>query len=164
MHKVGVLGSATVGQTLAQGFKRHGHQVMVGSRTPEKLAGFSSSSGIAAGSFADVARWCDLAVLAVRGAAAADACRLAGEANLHGKVVIDTTNPIGSEPPVDGVLQFFTGPNASLMEQLQSAFPQPTYQSTANRTDAVGHTPRTAYQASYHEMMTGNNGMIAGGI
>jgi predicted dinucleotide-binding enzyme len=37
--------------------------------------------------------------------------------------VIDTTNPIADAPPVDGVLQYFTGPNASLLERLQAAFP-----------------------------------------
>jgi 8-hydroxy-5-deazaflavin:NADPH oxidoreductase len=36
--KVGVLGSGDVGRSLGRGFVRHGHEVMVGSRTPEKLA------------------------------------------------------------------------------------------------------------------------------
>ena len=39
--------------------------------------------------------------------------------NLAGKTVIDTTNPIAEAPPVNGVLSFFTGPNASLLEELQ---------------------------------------------
>jgi predicted dinucleotide-binding enzyme len=62
-------------------------------------------------------------VLAVKGLVAADALHAAGAANLSGKVVIDTTNPIADAPPEDGVLRFFTGPNDSLMERLQSAFP-----------------------------------------
>jgi predicted dinucleotide-binding enzyme len=37
--------------------------------------------------------------------------------------VIDTTNPISDGPPVDGVIPYFTGPNSSLLEQLQGAFP-----------------------------------------
>jgi predicted dinucleotide-binding enzyme len=97
--------------------------VRVGSRTPEKLQDFSASSGIPAGNFAEVAQWADLAVLAVRGAIAVDAVRAAGPEHLDGKIVIDTTNPISETPPVDGVLQFFTGPNTSQMEQLQTAFP-----------------------------------------
>jgi hypothetical protein len=48
---------------------------------------------------------------------------MAGPANLGGKVIIDTTNPIADSPPVDGVLSFFTGPNESLMERLQAAVP-----------------------------------------
>ena len=122
-HKIGVIGSAIVGQTLAQGFKKHGHEVRIASRTPAKLADFSSSSGIAAGTFAEVAAWADAVVLAVHGAAAEEAVRGAGLDNLKGKVVIDTTNPIADAAPVDGVIQYFTGPNESLLERLQRAFP-----------------------------------------
>lgn len=123
MQKVGVIGSAIVGQTLAQGFKKHGYEVRIASRTPAKLADFSSASGIAAETFENVAAWADIVVLAVKGTAAEDAVRTAGEGHLRGKVVIDTTNPIAETPPVDGVIQFFTGPNDSLFEQLQRAFP-----------------------------------------
>ena len=49
MEKVGILGSAVVGQALAQGFKAHGYEVRIGSRTPAKLASFTESSGVPAG-------------------------------------------------------------------------------------------------------------------
>ena len=123
MEKIGVIGSAVVGQTLARGFKSTGHEVRIGSRTPAKLAEFSASSGITSATFDEVASWADVVVLAVHGSAAEEAVRTAGPDRLAGKVVIDTTNPIKDAPPVDGVLQFFTGPNESLMERLQSAFP-----------------------------------------
>lgn len=124
MNRIGIIGSAVVGQTLARGFKSHGYEVRIGSRTPAKLAEFTASTGIASGTFADVASWAGLVVLAVHGSAAADALEHAGRAALAGKMVIDTCNPIKDAPPVDGVLQFFTGPNDSLMEQLQNAFPE----------------------------------------
>ena len=124
MQKIGVVGSAVVGQTLAKGFKTHGYDVRIGSRTPEKLAAFSSSTQIPADTFAAVASWGEIIVLAVHGSVAAEALRLSGTDNLAGKIVIDTTNPISDAPPVDGVLQFFTGPNDSLLEQLQRAYPQ----------------------------------------
>jgi predicted dinucleotide-binding enzyme len=123
MTRIGVLGSAVVGQTLAAGFKRHGYEVRIGSRTPAKLAEFSKSSGIPAGSFSEVAGWGELLVLAVHGTAAESVLSLAGAAQLAGKTVIDTTNPLAEEPPVDGVLKFFTGPNESLLERLQTAQP-----------------------------------------
>jgi 8-hydroxy-5-deazaflavin:NADPH oxidoreductase len=123
MEKIGILGSAVVGQTLARGFKQHGHEVRIGSRTPAKLAEFSKGSGIQAGTLADVAAWADAIVLAVKGTAAKAVLREAGEQNLRGKVVIDTTNPIADAPPVDGVLQYFTAANSSLLEELQKAFP-----------------------------------------
>lgn len=36
--RIGLLGSGGVGTTLAGGFLAHGHEVMVGSREPDKLA------------------------------------------------------------------------------------------------------------------------------
>lgn len=123
MKKIGILGSAVVGQTLAQGFKQHGHEVRIGSRTPSKLAPFTESSGISAGTFDAVGAWGELLVLAVHGTAALAAMTLAGAGNHRGKIVIDTTNPLSKEPPVDGVLKVFTGPNESLLERLQVAFP-----------------------------------------
>ena len=124
MQKVGMLGSAIVGQTLAQGFKSHGYDVRIGSRTPTRLAAFTSSSGIASGTLAEVAGWAEILVLAVKGTAAEAVLAAAGAPNLAQKVVIDTTNPIAEGPPVDGVIQLFTGPNSSLLERLQAAFPQ----------------------------------------
>ena len=124
MKKIGILGSAVVGQTLAQGFKQHGYEVRIGSRSPAKLASFTDSSGIAAGTFDAVAGWGELLVLAVHGTVAVEALTLAGAVNHRGKVVIDATNPLSKEPPVDGVLKVFTGPNESLLERLQIAFPE----------------------------------------
>ena len=62
-------------------------------------------------------------MLAVKGTVAADALRAAGATNLAGKSVIDATNPISNEAPVNGVLRFFTNLDESLMEQLQREFP-----------------------------------------
>ena len=122
-RRFGVLGSGEVGQALARGIAADGHEVRIGSRTPGKLAQFSKSSRIPAGSFAEVAAWGQALVLAVAGSAAVEAIELAGPENLARKLVIDTTNPISGEPPEDGVLRYFTGPNESLMERLQSANP-----------------------------------------
>jgi hypothetical protein len=124
MKKVGVLGSGPVAKVLAKGLKIHGYEVRIGSRSPEKLAGYAKETAIPAATFGDVAAWAEGVVLAVAGRAAEDALRLAGAQNLQGKLVLDTTNPIAEEPPLDGVLRFFTGPNDSLMERLQAAFPQ----------------------------------------
>lgn len=121
--KFGILGSGPVGQVLAKGLKAHAYDVRIGSRAPAKLAEFSSSTGIPSDTFADVAAWAEGVVLAVQGRAAQEALTLAGAKNLKGKVVVDTTNPISEEPPQDGVIRYFTGPNDSLMERLQKAFP-----------------------------------------
>ena len=90
---------------LACGFLKHGHSVMMGTRERSKLEDWATQNpGGRIGTFADAAAFADLVVLAVKGAVAADALRLATAANLAGKPVIDATNPIADLPPLNGVL------------------------------------------------------------
>ena len=120
--KIGIIGSGIVAQTLAAGLVAHGHQVMLGTRDPAKLAAFvAQHPGIQVDGVAQAAAFAELGILAVKGTGALEAARAAA-AGFAGKTVIDTTNPIKEEAPVDGVLGFFTGPNDSLMEQLQREF------------------------------------------
>ena len=118
--KIGILGSGDVAKALAEGFIKHGHDVKLGTRAPDKLADWlkkNPKAGVA--SVPDAAKFGEVIVLAVKGTAALDAARAATAANLAGKVVIDACNPIADAPPVNGVLKFFTDHNQSLMEQLQ---------------------------------------------
>ena len=121
---IGIVGSGIVGQTLANGFARHGYEVMIGTNTPAKQAELSTKTDAKVGSFEDAATFGDIVVLATKGSAAEAALMAAGVANLRGKTVIDTTNPIADAPPVNGVLQYFTSQNNSLMERLQRLVPE----------------------------------------
>ena len=121
--KIGIIGSGSVAQALGTGFIAVGHQVMLGTRDAGKLKQWASDSGGSVGTFSEAAAFAEVAVLAVKGSAAADALKLAGVENLASKPLIDACNPIADAPPEDGVLQFFTGPNESLMEQLQKITP-----------------------------------------
>ena len=125
MKKIGIIGSGSVGKTLATGFLKYGFEVMIGSRDLLKLAEWKASSGQHGyvGSVEETAHFGEIIVLATKGAAAIDALVLASEANLSGKIIIDTTNPISDATPENGVLQFFSELNSSLMEQLQKRFP-----------------------------------------
>lgn len=127
--KVAVLGSGTVGRVLAEGFLRHGHEVVRGSRTPEKLAGWLAEAGPRASTatFADAVRDAGLVVLAVKGLAAEEVVRLAGPEALAGRTVIDTTNPIAETPPTNGILHYFTTLEDSLMERLQRLAPRANF-------------------------------------
>ena len=121
--KVGILGSGDVAKTLGSGFLQHGHDIMLGTREPAKLADWAKQHPKGrVGSFAGTAQFGDLIVLAVKGSVAADALRAAGATNLADKTVIDATNPIADAPPVNGVLKFFTSLDESLMERLQREF------------------------------------------
>ena len=123
MPTFGVLGSGDVGQVLAKGLQDHGYEVRIGSRTPAKLAEYSRETGIPAGTFAEVGRWGEALVLSVAGSAAEAVLGLVGKEQVGGKLIIDTTNPSTEDPPEQGVLRFFTGPNESLMERLQGSYP-----------------------------------------
>ena len=124
--KVGILGSGIVGQTLADGFIKHGHQVKIGTSNPGKLNDWISNAGTkgSVGSFADAASYGELIVLAVKGTAAVNVLEKAGKENLKDKTVIDATNPIADAAPENGVLKFFTDLSSSLMEELQKKFSQ----------------------------------------
>jgi predicted dinucleotide-binding enzyme len=125
--KVGVLGSGIVGQVLAAGFAKHGHQVMMGTRNPgdaEVKKWLAQNPAIKAGTFAETAHFGDFLVLAVLGQAVDKVLELAGPENLAGKTLMDATNPIADGPPVNGVLQFTTGPNESLGEKIQAMAPK----------------------------------------
>jgi predicted dinucleotide-binding enzyme len=135
--KIGVLGSGVVAQTLGAGFVRHGHAVMLGSRDPAKLSDWATKHGAMAGSFAQAASFGETLVLAVKGTAALDVLALAGAPGVDGKIIIDTTNPIAPEPPVKGVLKFFTTLEDSLMERLQKAHPSARFVKAFN---SVGNT------------------------
>lgn len=124
MSKVAVLGSGQVGQVLAEGFLKHGHEVTRASRDPAKLADWKEKTkGAKTGTFKEAAAWADIVVLAVKGGAAEKVLEEAGIENLKGKTVIDATNPIADAPPTNGVLKFFTDLNESLMERLQKKAP-----------------------------------------
>jgi 8-hydroxy-5-deazaflavin:NADPH oxidoreductase len=127
--KIGILGSGIVGQTLAAGFIKHGHSVMMGSRSPEKLAEWKKAAGgkAAIGSFSEAAAFGEIVVLAVKGTMAESALDLAGEGNLDAKTIIDVTNPIADFPPENGVIRYFTTLEKSLMVQLQIRFPKANF-------------------------------------
>lgn len=102
--RVGILGSGDVAKSLGRGFLKEGHDVMLGSREPGKLASWvrESGNGASSGTFPQTAKFGELVVLAVHGAKSVDAIQTAEADNFKGKVVIDTTNPLdvsGGPPP-----------------------------------------------------------------
>ena len=129
MNTIGIIGSGIVAQTLGEGFLKHGYSVMLGTRQPKKLQDWQNGKGQGAqiGSFNKAAAFGDLIVLAVKGTAAKTALDLIGPATLEGKTIMDATNPIADQAPLNGVLQFFTDQNDSLMEELQRAYPHANF-------------------------------------
>ena len=125
--KIGIIGSGIVGRVLGTAFLKEGNEVMLGTRDMNKTEvqkWAAENSGGKTGAFDTTAKFGEIIVLAIAGYAAEDAIKLAGIENFTGKPVIDTTNPLSAEPPVNGVLQFFTANNESLMERIQKVLPK----------------------------------------
>ena len=144
--KVGILGSAAVGQALGKAFLAEGYEVMIGTRdtSKESLVKWHTANATAKlGSFADAAKFGELIVLAVSGDVTKQVLELAGPENFSNKVVIDTTNPIAKALPENGVLKYFTSLDRSLMEDLQQSFPTAKFVKAFNSVgNAVMYKPK----------------------
>lgn len=144
---VGIIGSGVVGQTVGAKLAAAGNDVVLGTRSPEKLdekRGFMAGSlaewleatgGMArVGSFADAASHGELIINATLGSAAVEALEQAGRENLAGKIVMDISNPLDFSK---GMPPSLTVCNTdSLGEQIQRAFPEARVVKTLNTVTA----------------------------
>jgi predicted dinucleotide-binding enzyme len=114
-----------VGRRLAAGFAGGGHEVMLGTREPDKpeLREWVSGdgAGIAIGTFSECAAHGTLLALAVLGNAAEEAIAEAGPENFSGKVVIDAMNPLDFSAGFPPKLSI--SGDDSLGERVQRALP-----------------------------------------
>ena len=107
--KIGILGTSMVGQTISGKLAELGHDVMVGTRDVAKTLahteahpyGFPAFSvwqkehvRVKLGTFAEAAKHGEVVFNATNGTASLEALKLAGEANLNGKVLVDIANPL----------------------------------------------------------------------
>jgi len=124
--RVGILGSGPVGQMLGKGFAEHGHDVMLGSRTPAKPELEKWKQGtrgkVSTGTFAEAAAHGEVLVLCCLGTAAEEVIDLAGVPHFAGKVLIDATNPLDFSPGAPPGL--FLGLSDSLGERHQRKLPR----------------------------------------
>ena len=110
--RIGILGSGVVGQTLGGALARHGHDVVLGTRTPSQLiekrglgetslAEWLEQAGASAGvaTFAEAAHHGEVVINATAGVASLDALELAGAEHLDGKILIDPRGSPGGPPP-----------------------------------------------------------------
>jgi NADPH-dependent F420 reductase len=139
--RIGVLGSGSVGSSLARGFAREGHDVMVGTRDPsqESVQDWLRDGGEAAsaGSYADAAGFAEIVIMAVPGAVLDEVVDAAGEDSFAGKVVIDPMNPVLFEG--DEVRAAY-GDDTSAAERLQERLPEAKVVKAFNQIEAARMT------------------------
>jgi predicted dinucleotide-binding enzyme len=134
--RIGILGTGMVGQAIAARLAELGHEMLLGTRDPattlarDEPDGYGNPPfrvwhqqhpGVKLGSFADAAAHGELVVNATAGAASLDALRLAGQANLAGKVLVDVSNALDFSRGMPPLL--LVANSDSLGERIQRAFP-----------------------------------------
>ncbi len=124
--KVAVLGTGLVGQTIGSKLVQLGHEVRMGSRDADNpkaviWAKDEKNQHATFGTFANAAGFGEIVFNCTLGSASLDAMFLAGTANLKGKVLIDTSNPLDYSDDKHWKLTICN--TDSLGEQIQRAFP-----------------------------------------
>lgn len=131
---IAVLGSGQVGQTIGSKLVHLGHDVMMGSReeaNPRAVAWAKEMKHNAVfGTFTNAAAFGEIIFNCTLGSASLDALYMAGAANLKGKILIDTSNPLDYSDEKHWKLIVCN--TDSLGEQIQRAFPDTFVVKTLN--------------------------------
>ncbi|MGH3332431.1 MAG: NADPH-dependent F420 reductase [Nocardioidaceae bacterium] len=148
MH-IAVLGTGMVGQTIAARLDALGHDVTIGTRSPQATlartepdtmgnAGFGAWAAehpaITVATFEQAAAAAELVVNATGGGVSLEALEAAGADNLAGKVMVDIANPLDFSQGMPPTL--FVKDTDSLGEQIQRAFPATKVVKTLNTMNA----------------------------
>jgi 8-hydroxy-5-deazaflavin:NADPH oxidoreductase len=161
-----VLGTGTVGRTLAEKLVEVGHEVRMGSREAgnENAAEWAAAAGEAGseGTFADAAEFGELVINATAGGASLEALRAAGAESLGGKVLVDVANPLDFS---DGMPPTLTVSNDdSLGEQIQEAFPEARVVKALNTVNAAVMVAPGALDESTNLFVCGNDRAAKGQV
>ncbi|MFJ7157814.1 NADPH-dependent F420 reductase [Streptomyces sp. NPDC101118] len=165
-----VLGTGSVGRTLAARLVSLGHDVVVGTRDPEAtlartepdgrgLAPFgrwqAENSAVRLATFAHAAAQGDAVVNTTSGAVSLAVLDAAGAANLAGKVLVDIANPLdfsgGFPPSLDPVN------TDSLGERIQRAHPAARVVKTLNTMHALIMVDPSRIQGDHNVFLSGDD-------
>jgi predicted dinucleotide-binding enzyme len=137
---IGVLGTGTVGETLATALIENGHTVKMGSRTAgnDKAMAWvkKSKKNASEGSFNDAAEFGDLLFLCLNGAYALDAVKSVDPDNVRKKIVVDLTNPLDFTKGMPPRILEGLGNSNSLGEEIQKAWPNASVVKALNTVTA----------------------------
>lgn len=158
--KIAVLGTGMVGDTIGSKLIETGHAVMMGSRTVdnEKARAFVAKHKInaSAGTFADAAAFGEIIFNCTSGSGSIEALRLAGEANLEGKIIVDISNPLDFSKGMPPSLSIVN--TNSLGEEIQKTFPAVKVVKTLNTLwCGLMVNPAMINGGDHHIFMSGND-------
>jgi predicted dinucleotide-binding enzyme len=157
--RIGVLGTGIVGQTIGSKLVDLGHEVKLGSRSPDNAKGAEwvkrSGEHASLGTFADAASFGEIVFNCTSGSASLDALRQAGEANLSGKLLIDVANPLDFSRGMPPTLTVCN--TESLAEQIQAAFPQTRVVKSLNTINAKVMVDPSIVPGEHDVFVSGND-------
>ncbi|MDP2342163.1 MAG: NAD(P)-binding domain-containing protein [Deltaproteobacteria bacterium] len=135
--KIAVFGTGMVGEAIGTKLVSLGHDVRMGSRSPdnEKATAWAKAAGAKAstGTFADAAAFAEVAFLCVKGDVGSAVLKSVGSA-LDGKILVDISNPLDFSKGMPPTL--FVSNNDSLGETLQREAPKVKVVKTLNTVNA----------------------------
>lgn len=157
--KIGVLGTGMVGSTISSKLIQLGHEVRMGSRTPDNEAAVKwvgvNGSKATHGTFAEAASFGEIVFNCTAGAASLAALNLAGSENLKGKVLVDVSNPLDFSK---GMPPSLTVCNTdSLGEQIQRSFPEAKVVKTLNTMNCGLQVNPDLLAGEHDVFMSGND-------
>lgn len=156
--KFGIFGTGMVGLTISNRLAELGHEVMIGTRDPSKSGDKlkSRKEAVKVGTFAEAAAFGEILLNATAGAASVDVLRMAGEANLGSKVLVDIANPLDFSKGMPPSL--FVSNTDSLAEQIQRTFPNVKVVKALNMVTAtVMADPQTLGGGDHDVFICGND-------
>lgn len=137
--KIGVLGTGTVGRTIATKLVALGHEVTMGSRTAdnEQAAEWVAEAGdrAAQGTFADAAAFGEIVFNCTAGVASLEALGSVSTDDLAGKILVDVSNPLDFSQGMPPTLAVSN--TDSLAEQIQRALPDARVVKALNTVNAM---------------------------
>lgn len=125
-----ILGTGDVGRSLAEGFARAGHNVVIAGRAAENS---EIERHFRYRDYRSAAAECEIAVLCVAGAHALSVADTVSRA-VRDKILIDVTNPL--EFPDGATLRLSVANDDSLSEQIQRALPATRVVKTLNTVNS----------------------------
>jgi predicted dinucleotide-binding enzyme len=164
---IAILGTGIVGTTIGTKMIQLGHDVKMGSRAAGgekalawvKAAGAAAANGGAAsqGTFREAAAHGQLVFNCTSGMGSLAALEQAGAANLHGKILIDISNPLDFSKGMPPTLNPCN--DDSIGERIQKAFPATKVVKTLNTLTAALMVHPAALAGGDHSLfMCGNDG------
>ena len=168
--KIAVMGTGVVAQTITEKLVQLGHQIVMGSRDPEKSRSRTEKDSfgrppfgewlrqhtmVEVGSINEAAEHAIMIVNAINGKGSLETLALARDENLSGKIILDLANPLDFSKGMPPVLSVCN--TDSLGEQIQRRFPDTQVVKSLNTMTTFVMVNPQLLDDDHHVFISGNH-------